>query len=1568
MAKKGKGEKVRGTWGDDIIVTGETPDHIHAHNGDDDVLAGGGDDKVHGGKGDDYIDGGDGSDHLHGGKGDDEIEGGAGNDRIHGGRGDDQLTGGDGNDRINGGSGDDELSGGRGNDRLEGNSGDDVLDGGAGSDRVKGGSGDDTAIYNASENTDSVDIYDGGSGIDTLQLDLTSEEYARADVQADIQRFLEFLDAHIDPLSGEADGESFTFEAFDLTVRKFELLSVHVDGVEVDPTASNANPIANADSAATDEDMPVVIPAANLILNDNDADGDTLEVTWVGNAINGTVSYDALSGDITFTPGENYAGPAAFDYTVSDGNGGSSTATVTVDVAAVADTPSVSAVNVSADSQNIVSLDISSVLTDTDGSESLSITISGVPANSSLSKGVEVSSGTWALSADDLAGLTLSLPLEVTNEIQLDVTATAIEDSNGDFASSSTTFTVTARPSTGSTIVGDIGIGTLVVDSSVAPTGDTTLAGTIAGGTLTSDGGIVGNQTGSDGTAAVDGGTWNVGADNLVVGNAGTGYLMVSGGGSVTVDNGISNINTYGSGRDLLIGGSPTGVGTMTVTGSGSILTTVGIDNSINVGDGGGTGTLNVENGGEAETMWLQIASEGTGTVNVSGSGSTLIVSPEHGSFSAPYDYEAGWVTLARGTDSDGTLNIVNGGRVEIREGATQNTGGTLPGINVGRDGATGRILVDGAGSVLAITQSAPDDGHGGPLLQLGRGGNGGGTGELTVSNGGEVSLLGESSWMNIGRSEGTGSINLETGGTLNVDGLGSYGGMNLGRGVGASGSISVNGTGSTMNVRGNDVTVNVGREGTGDLTISAGGQVTVENTTVDNTSWNWAGVVIGRGVTGIGTATVTGAGSSLITAGFNGDVRVGREGGSGTLNVLDGATVESIAFVVGRDAGSVGDVTISGAGSTVIVSPEHGNFNEPYGYEAGWMNVGRDGGTGTIRILNGGRLEVRDALNEVPGEETSSEWIDIGRNGSQGSVIIDGAGSVFAITQEGPRPTDAPYDDGPTLRVGNRPGGEGSIDITNDGVLELNGENASLQIGIGWGGDGATGRVNVNSGSRLTLDGQSGYARLQLARGNDDTNSGELHVSGEGSVAEISGASVSIETGFNSAITISDGADLTINGGSTNEDYVTIGAGWGVPDGVGTADLTIDGVGSTLDATVGSLQLGNVGDGMVATMSVTNGAIANITTTRTFDDGWNSIGNGGATGIVNVDGAGSSLTIDAAGTMYIGNGWIDNPGGGEAFVTASKGGNIDISADHWFSIGMIDFNTAFGEGHITATGAGSNITFTNLDLDPNDGYGYAVSLLTESTVTAENGGAITINGGFNDWDSSHESTLTVDSDASMSVSGDLALNNSRMELEIGGTGSGSFSQIDVGGNLNLNSGIAHFTFTNGFAASTGNSFDFISTNGYGWVNTPMTSFALTGVADGFQASLSGGSYGAILTALNNATAEADTTLLFGSSRDDTFDSGAGNDVLDGGGGNDWLSGGDGNDTFVFGGNDGNDTYTDFDVLTDLLALEDGAAISSITDSDVDGDGVLDAVVDLGLDGSITLLGVNGVDQNDLLI
>jgi hypothetical protein len=69
----------------------------------------------------------------------------------------------------------------------------------------------------------------------------------------------------------------------------------------------------------------------DVLTNDSDVDNDTLSVDSVTQPTNGTASIN-LNGTIRYTPNADFNGSDSFDYTISDGNGGTATATVNITV------------------------------------------------------------------------------------------------------------------------------------------------------------------------------------------------------------------------------------------------------------------------------------------------------------------------------------------------------------------------------------------------------------------------------------------------------------------------------------------------------------------------------------------------------------------------------------------------------------------------------------------------------------------------------------------------------------------------------------------------------------------------------------------------------------------------------------------------------------------------------------------------------------------------------------------------------------------------------------------------------------------------------------------------------------------------------------------------------------------------------------------------------------------------------------------------------------------------------------------------------------------------------------
>ncbi|WP_422049410.1 Ig-like domain-containing protein [Shimia sp.] len=99
--------------------------------------------------------------------------------------------------------------------------------------------------------------------------------------------------------------------------------------VTISVTGVNDAPVAADDSASTGAAAAIDIAVRD---NDSDVEGDTLTISEVGDAANGTTEINS-DGTIRYTPNDGFSGSDSFTYTIDDGNGGTDTATVTVTVA-----------------------------------------------------------------------------------------------------------------------------------------------------------------------------------------------------------------------------------------------------------------------------------------------------------------------------------------------------------------------------------------------------------------------------------------------------------------------------------------------------------------------------------------------------------------------------------------------------------------------------------------------------------------------------------------------------------------------------------------------------------------------------------------------------------------------------------------------------------------------------------------------------------------------------------------------------------------------------------------------------------------------------------------------------------------------------------------------------------------------------------------------------------------------------------------------------------------------------------------------------------------------------------
>lgn len=186
--------------------------------------------------------------------------------------------------------------------------------------------------------------------------------------------------------------DSFTYEVVDGNGGKAQ------GNVTLTVSAVNDLPIAVSDAFSINEDIVLSILATdanNLLNNDSDADGDTLTVSLVSGTSNGTLSLNS-DGAFNYTPNLNFNSTDSFIYQISDGNGGTAQASVTLTVNAVNDLP------VALDDSYSFAEDFTWVRAVTDGDQLLSndtdadsdvLTVNTMPISG-------VSNGTLTLNSD----------------------------------------------------------------------------------------------------------------------------------------------------------------------------------------------------------------------------------------------------------------------------------------------------------------------------------------------------------------------------------------------------------------------------------------------------------------------------------------------------------------------------------------------------------------------------------------------------------------------------------------------------------------------------------------------------------------------------------------------------------------------------------------------------------------------------------------------------------------------------------------------------------------------------------------------------------------------------------------------------------------------------------------------------------------------------------------------------------------------------------------------------------------------------------------------------------------
>ena len=198
----------------------------------------------------------------------------------------------------------------------------------------------------------------------------------------------------------------------------------HCDDLTVAVMAGNAPPVASDDTATTDEGMPVIVDVLN---NDSDPDNDLLTIdAFDGTSAEGGTITGNGDGTFTYTPVTGFVGTDSFGYTISDGRGGTDTATVTITVNAV-NLPPVASDDIVSTTQDLaIVVEVLSNDTDPDG-DILVIFEIGNPAH-----GTSVNNGDGTVTYTPELGF-----------VGIDFFSYSVDDGRGGITSALVTVTVT---------------------------------------------------------------------------------------------------------------------------------------------------------------------------------------------------------------------------------------------------------------------------------------------------------------------------------------------------------------------------------------------------------------------------------------------------------------------------------------------------------------------------------------------------------------------------------------------------------------------------------------------------------------------------------------------------------------------------------------------------------------------------------------------------------------------------------------------------------------------------------------------------------------------------------------------------------------------------------------------------------------------------------------------------------------------------------------------------------------------------------------------------------------------
>ncbi|MEP9380407.1 autotransporter domain-containing protein [Aquabacter sp. CN5-332] len=617
---------------------------------------------------------------------------------------------------------------------------------------------------------------------------------------------------------------------------------------------------------------------------------------------------------------------------------------------------------------------------------------------------------------------------------------------------------------------------------------------------------------------------------------------------------------------------------------------------------------------------------------------------------------------LTLGTTSNGTLYVQGGGSLLTDVGYI----GANAGVN-------GGLAVVGPNSLWTTRNLfVGDQGNGQLVIAFGgavEGDNeayvgyaGTGTGLVTVT--GPNSTWTVTDLVTLGH-QGIGTLEISDGGAVMFQSL------MLGTEVGAEGILNITGASSTLDVSG--ILLEIGRQGSGTVTVSDGATVTAVTTVLarevgstgslalsGGSSWTTTAsvfiadagagelliqsgalldvnsLVFAVGTSGTATGTVTGVGSRIQS---NGGIFVG-DAGSATLTVADGASVTSGEATVASKQPSTSVVTVTGAGTSWTTDDV--------------FTVGSRG-TGTLNIKAGGTVSA--ATTSLGDAATGVGLVNVAGTGSRlttmGEMTIGTFGTgALSVSAGGTVAAQS-------VHVAREAGSTGSITVSGAGSTLVNGSD----LFIGFNGTGvmfvqAGGAVSASNGVLGAHAGSIGEATV-TGSGSIWAVASDLYVGSEGTGVLTASNGSTVTVGGTTHLAAAAGSSGTLNIGAANglaaaaPGAFTVGS---VAFGAGTGTLVFN---HTSDGY--QFASGISGAGTIQALSGTtmlSGNSANFTGTTAVSGGTlvvsGSLGNA-TTGNMTIGGVGGgNLFVVAGGTVNSQNGYV-----GQA---AGETGNVGVN------------------------------------------------------------------------------------------------------------------------------------------------------------------------------------------------------------------------------------------------------------------------------------------------------------------